>query len=52
MFYLVIVSTVFILNSNIGCTSSPINEDKEPGYTVIDYNLWKIENGKFYLDGE
>ena len=49
VFYLVILTITFILN--IGCSSgNKINkESKKP---LADYNLWKIENGKFYFDGE
>lgn len=65
MLYLVLIAITFVLNINIGCsTNDEIKKDQEEngtkdpeenedtGKPIADYNLWKIENGKFYFDGE
>ena len=53
MFYLAIIMITFNLNFNIGCSSDHKKSkepeiDKESEKHLADYNLWKIENGKFY----
>ncbi len=50
---LIFAALFFSLSLNPGCQTKHENDGKKGAdETVVDYNLWKIENGKFYLDGE
>ncbi len=55
--FLVLIAITFVLNIHIGCSSEKEKSkepkiDKESDKYLADFNLWKIENGKFYFDGE
>lgn len=60
-FFLIIVSVLFGCKNNTeevdadSLIELPMDSISNPPIDtapLVDYNLWKIENGKFYLDGE
>lgn len=64
LFSLFVLPLVFACGGNKTEVEEPVKEsDKESrkedylapeisDKPIVDYNLWKIENGKFYLDGK
>ncbi len=43
---------LFSLSTLQGCKNKKQPEEKRVQQPVVDHERWKIENGKFYLDGE
>src|SRR6056297_2830709 len=52
LFLLATAPLLFSLSTLQGCKTKKQPEEKRVQQPVVDHEHWKIENGKFYLDGE